>query len=89
MALQTALAKVTGGVTKESKVRVLFDSGSNLSFVTARAVEKLGLRPVRREKLETKVFGSDEVEVQEGRSSFIFRVCARWKEPAHFLFCCE
>ena len=65
MALQTALAKVNGGTTKESRVRVLFDSGSHCSFVTARAVGKSGLRPVRREKLEIKVFGSDEAEVQE------------------------
>ena len=47
VALQTALANVND--KKECNVRVLFDSGSHRSFISAKAVENLGLRPVRKE----------------------------------------
>lgn len=60
VALQTAVANVNG--MKEGKVRVLFDSGSHRSFITAAAVEKLRLRPVRSENLSIKAFGSNEAE---------------------------
>ena len=60
VALQTALAKVNE--RKECTVRVLFDTGSHKSFITARAVETLGLRPVSSEKLAIKAFGSNESE---------------------------
>ena len=60
MALQTALAKVNA--KKESKVRVLFDTGSHRSFISAKVVSKLGLRPVRSEQLGTKPFGSVNAE---------------------------
>ena len=46
-------------------MRVLFDSGSHRSFITAKAVSKLDLRPVRREKLGIKAFGSSEAESAE------------------------
>ena len=58
VALQTALAVING--KKECKVRVLFDTGSHKSFITAEAVGKLGLRPVRRQELGIKVFGGKE-----------------------------
>ena len=61
VALQTALAVVNGN--SESKVRVLFDTGSHKSFITAKAVGKLGLRPVRRECLGIRAFGSKEANV--------------------------
>ena len=60
VALQTAVANVNG--MKDGKVRVLFDSGSHRSFITAAALEKLGLRPVRKENLSIKAFGSNEAE---------------------------
>eukprot|EP00794_Sanderia_malayensis_P018427 gene18427-biopygen12366 len=56
VALQTALAYVDD--QREQKVRVLFDSGSQRSFISAKAVKTLGLRPVRRENLEINAFGS-------------------------------
>ena len=46
-------------------MRVLFDSGSHRSFITAKAVSKLDLRPVRRERLGIKAFGSSEAESAE------------------------
>ena len=39
---------------------VLFDSRSHRSFVSAKAVQKLGLRPARRENLSIKAFGCRE-----------------------------
>ena len=62
VALQTALAKVND--KKEGNVRVLFDSGSHKSFVTAKAVGRLGLRPVRKERLGIKAFGRSDAEVE-------------------------
>ena len=63
VALQTALAVVDH--KKESRVRVLFDTGSQKSFITERAVCKHGLRPVRKEELGIKAFGSTEADVAE------------------------
>ena len=60
VALQTALAKVNA--KKESKVRVLFDTGSHKSFISAKAVSKLGVRPIRSERLGILPFGSREAE---------------------------
>ena len=62
IALQTALANVDG---KEGcNVRVLFDTGSHKTFITAKAVSRLGLRVVRKEKLGIKAFGRKEAEVE-------------------------
>ena len=73
VALQTALAKVDD--KNERNVRVLFDSGSHRSFVTARAVETFGLRPVRKENLAIKAFGSQETEKRE-RDVVEFSLCS-------------
>eukprot|EP00794_Sanderia_malayensis_P018333 gene18333-biopygen12280 len=56
VALQTALAMVDG--KRECVVRVLFDTGSQKSFITAKAASRLGLRPERSEELTIKTFGS-------------------------------
>ena len=58
VALQTALANVND--KKDGNVRVLFDSGSHRSFISADTVAKLGLKRVRRERLGIKAFGSKE-----------------------------
>ena len=60
--MQTALANVEG--MKKEKLRVLFDTGSHKSFITAEVVAKLGLRPVRREDLGILPFGSTDAEVK-------------------------
>ena len=62
VALQTALAVVND--KKERRVRVLFDSGSQKSFITARAVRELELETVRREKLCIRSFGVSEAEYE-------------------------
>ena len=63
MALQTALAKVD--CKKESKVRVLYDSGSQKTFISAKAVDRLTLRPLREQSLGIKTFGNSEPEVKK------------------------
>ena len=45
---------------KRVKLRVLFDSGSHRSFITANAVSKYKLKPVRTERLGIKVFLASE-----------------------------
>ena len=60
VALQTALAKLNE--RKERTLRVLLDTGSHKSFISARAVETLDLRPVSREKLAIRAFGCNESE---------------------------
>ena len=62
VALQTALAKVDG--RKESQVGVLFDTGSHQSFITAKAVGRIGLRPTRSESLGIQAFGKSEADVK-------------------------
>ena len=39
-----------------------FDSGSHRSFISAKAVENLGLKPVRKENLSIKAFGCRETD---------------------------
>ena len=63
VALQTALAVVDG--KRDRMVRVLFDTGSHKTFITSKAVGKLELKPVRKERLGIKAFGSTETEVTE------------------------
>ena len=62
-ALQTAQALINGD--RDIRVRVLFDSGSQKSFITTQAAKMAGLHPIRRERLGIKVFGSDEGKYEE------------------------
>ena len=56
--LQTAQA-IAGNesIQRETRVRVLFDSGSQRSYVTEDLCHCLGLTPVRAEKLHLNTFG--------------------------------
>ena len=45
VALQTALARVEG--KEKSRVRVLYDSGNQKTFISAKVVNKLDLKPLR------------------------------------------
>ena len=53
--LQTAQALITGNV--QGRVRVLFDSGSHKTFVTAKAASNYGLEILRREWVTISTFG--------------------------------
>ena len=59
---QTALARVDGKLGR--KVRVLFDLRSHKSFITNKAANTLGLRPVKQETLGIKVFGKTEADFE-------------------------
>ena len=59
-ALHTARAIVNGN--EGSEVRVLFDSGSQKTFVTAEVVERAKIRVARKEILGIRAFGSAECE---------------------------
>ena len=63
VALQTALAKVEG--SEKRKVCVLFDSGSKKTFISAKVVDKLELKPLREEQLGIKTFGKSEPELKK------------------------
>ena len=61
IALQTAQALIKEG--KQGRVRVLFDSGSHRSFVTAKAALKYELPVERKEWITISTFG------QKGKES--------------------
>ena len=56
---------------REKKVRVLFDSGSQRTFISAKAVNRLGLEPGRNEELGIKTFGCREPDMAVRR---VFRL---------------
>ena len=43
-------------------MRVLFDTGSHKSFITAKAAASLGLEPMKKESLSIRAFGSSETD---------------------------
>ena len=69
VALQTALAYVNG-----VKMRILFDTGSQKTFISRKAASKLSVVPVRSEKLGIKAFGRSEAEIEK-RDVYELIVC--------------
>ena len=63
VALQTALEKVGRG--EKRKVRVLFDSGSQNTFIPAKVVDKLELKPLREGERGIKTFRKSELELKK------------------------
>ena len=57
--LQTAQAQALG--KSKRRVRILFDTGSHKSFITARAATSLGLQPLRKEWVALNTFGRKAV----------------------------
>ena len=63
--LQTAHAMVRATLDGPSvPVRVLFDNGSQLSYVTETLQRQLGLKPVKIEKLHLNTFGHNSYKTQ-------------------------
>ena len=63
--LQTAQAMASSDVDGSSiPVRVLFDSGSQLSYITERLQDQLRLKPLRFEKLHLNTFGTQSYKTQ-------------------------
>jgi len=63
--LQTARAVASNKDTGFSfKVRILFDSGSQRSYVTEHLCSKLKLKPIRTEKLQVNTFGGEHFKTR-------------------------
>ena len=63
--LQTARAEATNeGNNKTENVRILFDNGSQRSYITNSLKEKLGLPPFKKEKLNLNTFGDSKFKIQ-------------------------
>ena len=63
--LQTAVANVScPGSSSFTSTRILFDSGSQRSYVSEELAKELQLKPVRQEKVVIKTFGKNESQVQ-------------------------
>ena len=60
MTLQTAQGIVKG--QRQGKARILFDTGSHRSFVTAKIVSNLGLQRVRQELIGISTLGNRSME---------------------------
>ena len=57
--LQTAQAQALG--RSKRRVRILFDTGSHKSFITARAAASLELQPLRKDWVALNTFGRKAV----------------------------
>ena len=56
--LQTARALASDGANARSvNIRILFDTGSQRSYVTESLVKRLNLKPLRKERLQLNTFG--------------------------------
>ena len=55
--LKTAVATVTHG-SRSAKANLLFDEGSQRSFITQNLANTLGLQPYRREDINLSSFGA-------------------------------
>ena len=63
--LQTAQAEATNETgTRVENVRVLFDNGSQRSYITDSLKIRLGLSPIRKEKLNLNTFGDGKFKTQ-------------------------
>ena len=65
--LQTAIAQVSRvhQLHPVVNMRILFDSGSQRSYISERAKAKLNLPPKRKEKLLIKTFGQENEQLKE------------------------
>ena len=63
--LQTARVMAFGEVSKQPvPVRVLFDSGSQMSYITENLQRKLNLKPVKVKRLHLNTFGTTNYKTQ-------------------------
>ena len=63
--LQTTLVKVGDlDLEKQSKVNVLFDTGSQFTYISSDLKKYLNLPVIRKERILTKVFGTEDTRVK-------------------------
>ena len=66
MLLQTARAVATNDQAKLStRVRILFDSGSQRSYVTEQVCSRLRLKPICTERLQVNTFGGERFKTKQ------------------------
>ena len=64
--LQTAKAEAMNGTNnKIENVRILFDNGSQRSYITDTLKTRLGLSPIKKEKLNLNTFGDSKFKTQK------------------------
>ena len=84
--LQTAQAEATNsGKSKVENVRVLFDNGSQRSYITDSLKTRLGLSSIRKERLNLNTFGNSKFKPQ---SCDVVKVYLR-KPGNEDVFCVE
>ena len=83
--LQTARTFAHASDGEAVPVRVLFDNGSQRSYLTNSLKTRLGLKPLKKEIVNLNVFGSDSFRRQtcdlvkvklQGRSNEMFEIVA-------------
>ena len=67
--LQAAQVTVVSDTSQDS-VNVLFDTGSNRSYISASCVKRLGLRAVGKESVSVAVFGQAKSNIPQLRNKF-------------------
>ena len=80
--LQTASADFSDiGDSKSLSARVLFDSGSQRSYVSLDICAKLDLKPIRKERVNIKTFGEDDWKI---RNLQVFQLKVKRKDGDDF-----
>ena len=64
--LQTARAMAINE-TEQVLIRILLDSGSQLSYITKDLQERLRLKPIRKKKLHLNTFGNSAFDTRATR----------------------
>ena len=82
--LQTARTQAYAVNGERIPVRVLFDSGSQKSYITNRLKTRLGLTPIKKELLNLNVFGSETTRKQNCDVVKV-RLQGRYNEDAEIL----
>ena len=67
--MQTAKAVIGNGDTSAHETtRILFDSGSQRTYITERLAEKLGVKPTAEQELKLVTFGNEHTKVIKTKS---------------------
>ncbi|XP_063427160.1 uncharacterized protein LOC134710700 [Mytilus trossulus] len=62
--MQTATAEITNpNYTKKETTRILFDSGSQRTYISQRLASKLGLKSYHEEEIRLMTFGSENIKI--------------------------
>lgn len=67
--LQTVSATAMG-LQADQKINILFDSGSDKTYISSACVRKLGLEPVGKEQVSVALFGENKPRVRKIRNTY-------------------